>query len=503
MPNTWYRVRLVSTDPKASLDITGVTLPGTPCIVAGSNGHIAWGFTNSYGEYQTLVRLERVEGHTDQYATATGPEAIVTVDEVIRIKGGAPVTLKVEQTRFGPVVTQDWNGRPMALAWTAYDPQATNLKLVLLERAQSVAQALEIAPQLGIPGQNLTVGDSEGHIGWTIGGRIARHAVTHGLPQSSTAPDAGLTGWVDPADWPRVVDPEEGLIWTANTRVVGGHGAEVIGDLGSDRGARAGQIHAGLAAAGTLTPGASLAVQLDDRALFLERWKTLLSETLTDKAVAGRPDRIAMREVLGHWSGHAAIDDPAYRLVRRFRGEVEARAYYMLIAPARARAPGFNFVIPTEFEGPLWLLVDKRPSQLLAARYASWDAFLLEAADAAAVLPAVCKTLLRCTWGTVHVTRIQHPIARARPELGTLLNMPDRRIPGDEDMPRVIANGYGASERFSVSPGHEAQAYFHMPGGQSGHPLSPYYRAGFEAWVKGEPTPFLPGKTVHTLTLAP
>jgi penicillin G amidase len=42
-----------------------------------------------------------------------------------------------------------------------------------------------------------------------------------------------------------------------------------------------------------------------------------------------------------------------------------------------------------------------------------------------------------------------------------------------------------------------------MPGGASGHPLSPYFLAGHAAWLKGEPTPFLPGPTVHTLTFVP
>jgi penicillin G amidase len=42
-----------------------------------------------------------------------------------------------------------------------------------------------------------------------------------------------------------------------------------------------------------------------------------------------------------------------------------------------------------------------------------------------------------------------------------------------------------------------------MPTGQSGHPLSPYYANSHEAWVKGEPTPFLPGEAEHTLTLTP
>ena len=231
VPNIWYRVRMISADPVAPLDITGVTLPGTPCIVAGSNGHIAWGFTDSYGEYQTLVRLEPVAGHDDEYATPAGSERIATVEETLRVHGAAPVTLKVEESRFGPVVARDWNDRRLALAWTAYDPAATNLGLVRLERAQSVREALEIAPTLGIPGQNLTVGDAAGHIGWTIAGRIARHAPTGGLPQSSQSADAGLTGWLDPADWPRVVDPDEGAIWTANARVLGGEAGDRIGDL--------------------------------------------------------------------------------------------------------------------------------------------------------------------------------------------------------------------------------------------------------------------------------
>ena len=74
---------------------------------------------------------------------------------------------------------------------------------------------------------------------------------------------------------------------------------------------------------------------------------------------------------------------------------------------------------------------------------------------------------------------------------------------GDHDMPHVHVSGFGASERFAVSPGLEAAGILHMPGGQSGHPWSPFYRAGHEAWVRGEPTPFLPGPAQHTLMLLP
>jgi len=70
-------------------------------------------------------------------------------------------------------------------------------------------------------------------------------------------------------------------------------------------------------------------------------------------------------------------------------------------------------------------------------------------------------------------------------------------------MPRVQRPSYGASQRMVAAPGHEDEAIFHMPGGQSGHPMSPHYRDSHAAWVAGEPTPLLPGDTVDTLVLKP
>jgi len=137
---------------------------------------------------------------------------------------------------------------------------------------------------------------------------------------------------------------------------------------------------------------------------------------------------------------------------------------------------------------------------LLSPKYKSWDEQILAAADA--MLDSLGgEALARRTWGERNRSRIQHPLSRAVPALGRLLDMPSEPLPGDQNMPRVQAPDQGASERLVVSPGDEANGLFHMPGGQSGHPLSPYYRAGHSAWAHGEPTPFLPGPTVHRLTL--
>ena len=63
VPAVWYPARLRVTGD-ASLDVTGVTLPGTPAVAAGSNGHVAWGFTNSYGDFSDMrfgaVRRRRI-----------------------------------------------------------------------------------------------------------------------------------------------------------------------------------------------------------------------------------------------------------------------------------------------------------------------------------------------------------------------------------------------------------------------------------------------------------
>ena len=107
------------------------------------------------------------------------------------------------------------------------------------------------------------------------------------------------------------------------------------------------------------------------------------------------------------------------------------------------------------------------------------------------------------TWGDRNTTMIQHPISRAAPSLARFIDMPHEPLPGDSNMPRFQAPASGASERLCVSPGREEQGYFHMPAGQSGHPLSPHYRDGQEAWVRGEPTPFLPGAPEHGLVLTP
>ena len=197
VPNIWYRARLVDASA-AGFDAVGVTLPGTPSLVAGSNGHIAWGFTNSYGEFSKVIRLVPVPGDPDAYATATGIQKLRYVDEIIEVKGAPSEHLKVALTPWGPVMGKDWQ-KPAVCVRLGGARSSRAESQHARSRAHSHSRGgAARRGGFGIPGQNFLVGDAEGHIGWTIAGRLPRHSdAPPAVPQLSTDPVVGFEGWLD------------------------------------------------------------------------------------------------------------------------------------------------------------------------------------------------------------------------------------------------------------------------------------------------------------------
>jgi penicillin G amidase len=505
IPNTWYRASLAWPEDGKERRVTGVTLPGTPSVVVGSNGHVAWGFTNSEGDWSDLILLETDPTQPDSYRTPDGWRRFAHSDEVIRVKGGKPRHLDVLGTIWGPVVDHDHRGRPRALAWTAHREEAVNLGILGLERAGNLEEAMAVAHRSGPPAQNFMVADETGRIGWTIIGRIPRRVGFDGTVPTSWADGTHRwDGWLAPEEVPQILDPPAGRLWTANARTLDGEGLRLLGFGGYDLGARARQIRDDLAALDKATPRDLLAIQLDDRALLLARWRDLLLKELTPEALAGHPRRAELKRLVETtWDGHAAVGSAAYRIVRTFRNAFKEQTLGALTAACRAADPEFDYDF-TQWEGPVWRLATERPAHLLAPRFHSWDEQLLAAVDAAIVqLSANGKDLAQRTWGEANTVSIRHPLSAAVPGLSRFLDLTPQPLPGDGNMPRVVRAQFGASERLVVSPGHEEQGFFEMPAGQSGNPLSPHYGDSLPAWAKGEPTPFLPGKTVNRLTLEP
>jgi penicillin amidase len=445
-----------------------------------------------------LVLLEPVDGDPERYRTPSGPLQPVRSIEVIEIRGADDDTLHVFETIWGPIVDRDHAGRRRVYRWVAHEVEAANFGLLDMEQARDLDAAIEAANRTYIPTLNCVVVDRFGRVGWTLMGPIPNRFGFEGRrPQSWADGTRGWNGMLAAEDYPRILDPADGRIWTANARVVEGEALSRVGDGGYVLGARAQRIRDGLRALDRVTPTDMLRLQLDDRAFFLERWRRLLLDTIASSASP-------LGSHVEDWGGRAAIESVGYRAVREFRDAVSTAVLEPLLRRCRDLEPRLRLWHLRHREGAVWRLLQEQPAHLLDPRYESWDALLTAAVDTtlARLLEAGPELDAR-TWGESNTTSIRHPLSLALPFLGRWLDMEPRPLPGDRDMPRVQSPTYGASQRMVVSPGREELGIFHMPCGQSAHPLSRFYRDGHADWEEGNPTPFRPGPAEHTLLLQP
>jgi penicillin G amidase len=540
VPSIWFRQQLNYKTATGNIRITGLSLPGAPGTVVGSNGKVAWGNTNSYGDWLDFVRLVKGKGD-DSYFTANGEELITTVEEIIHVKGAPDDRLGVRETRYGPVVGKDSVGNELALAWVIHRPGGVDANAIDFELSQTSVELLDRARHAGVPHNNILAADSTGHIGWTISGQIPLRA-----PQVSvraSAPDINLDGdknlpipssQLNADVWqgfmaenqmraPEVLDPPELRLFTANARVVNRAADAFIGNGGYALGARASRIRDLLNARKTYFRETDmLTMQLDDQAPLLEPWWQLLNSQ-----IQGQSRYAGVAELIGGWNRRASVESVAYRIVRGFRAEILAEYVNAFAAPMRVQNPSFSINFPGHAEVMVWPILTAQAAHLLPKPHQSYTEFKQACLDRAlakiirkltpeqaALAPFAVVTLADSEitaaqlkahiWGEQNTAKIQHPLAKALPILSWFLDMPSDPLPGDTGhIVRAQGPAFGASERLSVSPGHEDKGLLQMPGGQSGHPLSPFYGAGHRAWVNGEPSPLLPGKVLHVLTLAP
>ena len=489
VPNIWYRLKL---DWQA-FSVSGVSLPGLPFVVMGSNEKIAWAFTNSYGDWVDLLDFD-----------ARSLEIEIRSQQ-IEVSGESPHQVDYRWTAWGPVLEeQSDDERVRVLRWVAHHPEAANFNLANLERASSVSEGVAIAQQSGIPAQNMLFVDAQGSIAWTIVGKIPQRleGVDTRFPIKGDGKLSRELSWIAAEDYPARVNPEHGRLWSANGRMVGGRALNKLGDGGYALGARGKQIRDALFAKGAFSEQDFLNLQLDDRAVFLVRWQQLLLSVLTDEAVANDPQRREFKSLVQQWQGRAGVDSVAYRLVRGFRVFLAQRVFDRLLRTVHQAGADVDYLGFSQYEGPLWQVIEAQPQALIAGQYESWDALYLSVVDELiAYFDTEGIALHEATWGARNTLTMQHPLTIALPFLSGVLNMPAQALPGDMYMPRVQGGRFGASQRMVVSPGKEALGFMQMPGGQSGHPLSPFYQAGHIDWVEGSASSFLPGATKYTLHL--
>jgi penicillin amidase len=502
LPNVWYRMQLLWHEADGSRHrLVGATIPGTPAMVVGSNGRVAWGFTAAQLDVSDQVLLELDPAQTNACRVGDAWQAFEIFLEEIRVAGGSNVVAMIPWSPWGPVGTNALD-QPVSYRWAMHLPEVSNFGLLAFEPAASVAELLEVAPACGLPWLNVIAADRDGAIGWTLGGRFPKRVGFDGrTPVSWADHTCRWEGWYEPAEMPRVFNPPSGAVWNANDAALGtATYRRLMGGDQTDNGARASQIRDQLLTLTNARPADLLAIQLDDRALLLAPWQQRLLAAL-DRAPQ-EPRFAEARPFVAHWGERAATDSVGYRLVSRFRDQVHS----LFLAPVLARCSSEGHRVrwlPGHHDGVIEDLLAHQPPHLLPPPFATYDELLVDAARETLRWLPRDRPLAEWTWGNANWVQLRHPFGQVIPLLGRWLDLPGRPLPGDNQMPRVQGRDFGASQRLVVSPGREDEAIFHMPGGQSGHFLSPFYGAGHRDWEEGRASPLLPGPTHHVLVLRP
>jgi penicillin G amidase len=560
IPSLWYEADLQAdtTAPLSPFHAAGLTLPGTPFVIAGHNQHVAWGFTNLRADIQDLY-IEHTRGTPSgaEYQTATGAwRPIRYQNEIIHVRGSSDVTLSVPLTQHGtnqtPLISSLYPSerRTLSLNWTIYDPTTLTANFLAVDSATDWPTMLSaFSSATGLP-LNLTYADDQGHIAYHAVGRIPirgdinNPAPLSPIPTDATAPDALTHEWAGtiPFDQlPQSLDPPDCILATANARVTldDYHYPITLNWMPPYRTER---IYKILEATPThpLTPADMLALQND-----------VFSEL--DQIIAQR-----LAYAIDHTTGPLKNDKSLHQaadILRQWNGQVDATAPAPAIVNAARQAFWPMLLIPklTPQFAPqimsriaqgadlsklkdlppdatraanLWQLyhwgerdaveeelLTHTPARWLPTTFPTWDDFL-----AAVVLRGLRDThapanLLTWQFGPANPIDIEHPIFSQSKYLQRLIGTPIGTGPqphsGDLTTVDNIGTSYGPSERFTTDLADPDRTTLNIVTGQSANPASPFFLDQFQDWLHGTtyPLPFTPAATqptiTHTLTLNP
>ena len=530
-PGFWYRVALELPDTR----LIGLSLPGVPMIAQGTNGHVAWAFTNLTADLSDLVIVEPDPSDATRYLTSEGSEAFVqTIVSLGRATEGAPdkvdtrETLTLRDTRWGPIVETRADGTMLALRWAPLLEGAIDLALFDLAHAKNLDAALDIAKRWHGPPQNILVADSTGRIGWTIAGVLPRRSALTRVPVLwRDAPK--WNGLISAEEKPSIVDPPSGVLTSGNQLALDPQGplATLLG-CNEAAGDRAHRLRTLLEARTDWTEADLYAVQLDVHSDRLLRWRNAIVALLGGCATT--PQCAEGVACIAQWDGLVSVESAAPVILDALRRRCcdwmcvavaeyasrEVRTDQPEVAPRSAEARAQLGValrgsfddeavlrllelcaesssrVNGSMDAPMWSKESAAQCSALAAR-------LLSESVAAARNP---KGELM-TRGSVNRLVMRHPAADALGAAARMAEMPRTALPGHPTCVRVQTPNFGASQRSIVSPARLDDAILVTPAGQSGSPLSPHFKSLHRYWQEGLPFPLLPGEAVRVVELSP
>ncbi len=494
MPNLWYEAHLRCVNTGCgNFDVAGVTLPGLPYVIVGHNQRIAWGFTNIGPTVEDVYNETFNSG--DQYLTPEGWKSPEHRREVIHVKGRPDVTVDVELTRHGPIITDLVAGetRKLALRWTLYE--GVRAPFFAVNSAQNWEQFLSAFSAFDAPGQNVVFADVDGNIGYHATGRIPIRASGDGsLPENGSDNSHEWKGYIPFDKLPSIYNPASGIIATANSRITPDGYPHSI-STGWEAPWRSARIYRVLESGKKFSSADMLALQTD---IFSEADRYFGEHFVYAVDHAKHPSVRAKQaaEILRAWDGRMTADSSAATIAYRARIELTR----LLLEPRLGAAPSdaklgeatLSWKTYSWGMQSVWLenVVHHQPERWLPPAYSSYDELLTAAVEASVDAPldakdAAPRDLTSWKWGEFRPVEIQHPILGRMPLVRRWSGPGLQPQSGSGYTVKAVSRSHGPSERLTVDLSDLDQTTLNLVTGEAGNFLSPYYMDQWKAWYEG------------------
>jgi penicillin amidase len=497
-PGTFYLAHLNA----PGLNVVGATLPGLPLVVLGRNDRVAWGFTNTSPDTQDLF-IERVDpGDESRYLAPGGSRPFTTRREIIRVDGADDVILTVRESRHGPIISDvsssaadvTQTGEALAFAWTALrDDDLTPQAGLKLTRARDWTGFVAALRDYHGPQQNIVYADVDGNIGFYAPALVPIRKSGDGR--------APVPGWTGEHDWigfvpfealPHAFNPANGRIVTANNKIVPDSYPYLI-TRDWEASYRARRITELIDRRPRHTPESFREIQADVTSLMA---RDMLPHLL--RARPGTEAARAARALVEGWDGEMARDKPEPLIFSAWYRELTRLVYADELGPLFDDAWGprplfLRWVL--EGGGERWC------DDVKSAGVESCAEISARALDAAAAELAARHgdDPRRWRWGEAHYADHAHGVFSDLPLLGSWFGV---RLANGGDSFTINAANYAMGDRerrFVQIHGPTFRAIYDLADlerslfvlavGQSGNPLSPYYRDQAERWRDHRPFP--------------
>ncbi len=488
-PAIWYQMHLQSPEQ----NVSGVIFAGIPGIILGHNEDVAWGVTNVGPDVQDLyIETPNPDDRTQFLYDGKWEQAEVR-DETISVKGAEDVPFEVVVTRHGPIISDilyadEDPGALFSMQWTALEPTKELEAIMKMNKAsdwESFEAALE---DFHAPAQNFVFAANDGTIAYKANGRIPiRKQGDAQLPVPGDSSDYGWTGYIPYDELPRVVNPKEGFIATANNQVVDDSYPYHITKLWAQP-YRYERIAEVLREGGNFTAEDMMELQMDQKNLYAREFLDDMISSIEEKdAAIGKYENIV--KMLREWDQYDSADAAAPLVFHKWMKQLP-------IGMLSATMPEDVYkLLPAK-----GAITDNMLRDAYAGNPGAWvkeyggvdkwvfDSFVTSVEEIEGLFG---NKIEDWQWGDFHQLAFPHALSGASPIFEYFLNPKKQAIGGSNVTVQAAAfqeDGtvdHGAPWRFVADLSDLSKANHIVGPGQSGHMKSQWFHDQAGDWVNG------------------